>query len=333
MELMNNLWRRAKEDKKTIILPEGEEERTIVAAAKVLKEGLASLIIIGNEAAIKEHAMSLGVDITGALIIDPALSDKKEFYAEKLYELRKNKGMTMEQAAEFVKDNVHFGIMMVKLGEADGLVSGAIHTTGDLLKPAFQIIKAAPGVPIVSSFFLMMVPNCEYGDNGLLLFADCGVNPNPTAEELATIAMQTANTAKHLCGMDPKVALLSFSTKGSAEHELVSKVRKAYEIAKAADPTLEIDGELQLDAAIVPKVALQKAPGSTVAGHANVLVFPDLQAGNIGYKLVERFAKAQAIGPLCQGFDKPINDLSRGCSSDDIVQAIVVTAIQSQMGI
>lgn len=333
MELMDRLWLKAKENKKRIILPEGEEERTIVAAAKILEEGLASLTIIGNEISIKEKASALGLNLDGATLIDPATSSKKELYAEKLYELRKNKGMTMDEATEFVKDNVHFGIMMVKLGEADGLVSGAIHTTGDLLRPAFQIIKAAPGVPIVSSFFLMMVPNCEYGDNGLLLFADCGVNPNPTAEQLATIAIQTAKTAKHLCGMDPKVALLSFSTKGSAEHELVDKVKKAYEIAKATDPALAIDGELQLDAAIVPKVAQQKAPNSVVAGHANILVFPDLQAGNIGYKLVERFAKAQAIGPLCQGFDKPINDLSRGCSSDDIVKAVVVTAIQAQMGI
>jgi phosphate acetyltransferase len=333
MELMNNLWDRAKEDKRTIVLPEGNEDRTLIAAAKVLKEDLASLIIIGNEISIKDRASFLQVDLSGAMIVDPVTSDKKTLYAEKVFELRKDKGMTFEQATEFVKDNVHFGIMMVKLGEADGLVSGAIHTTGDLLRPAFQIIKAAPGVPIVSSFFIMMVPNCEYGDDGLLLFADCGVNPNPSAEELATIALQTARTAEHLCGMEPRVALLSFSTKGSAEHELVSKVKKAYELAKEADPSLIIDGELQLDAAIVPSVSLQKSPNSSVAGRANVLVFPDLQSGNIGYKLVERFAKAQAIGPICQGFDKPINDLSRGCTADDIVQAIVVTVVQSQMGI
>lgn len=331
MELMENLFLKALQNKKTIVLPEGEEDRTISAASKVLSDGLASLILIGNEKNITDKALSLKADISKAVIVDPRTSNNTNFYAEQLHELRKHKGMTLEDAQELILDNVYFATMMLKLGEADGMLSGAIHTSGDLLRPALQIIKAAPTASIVSSFFIMMVPNCEYGDNGLFLFADCGLNQNPTAEQLADIAIQTSITAKELCNMEPKIALLSFSTKGSAEHESINKIREALTIAKSLSPNLSIDGELQLDAAIIPEVALQKAPGSNVAGHANILIFPDLEAGNIGYKLVERLAKAQAIGPLCQGFAKPVNDLSRGCSVDDIVKAIVVTAVQAQI--
>jgi phosphate acetyltransferase len=330
MKFMENLFEKAKNNRKTIVLPEGEEERNIIAASKVLADDLASLVLLGNEDKIRSKAFELGVTIDKAIIVDPLLSNKKEMYAEKLYELRKNKGMTLDEAKEFVLDNVHFGIMMLKLGEVDGLVSGAIHTSGSLMKPSLQIIKSAPDAAIVSSFFIMMVPNCDFGDNGLLIFSDCGLNIDPTAEQLADIALQTAKTAKQLCNMEPRVALLSFSTKGSAQHELVDKVAKATEIAKSKNPSLSLDGELQLDAAIIPEVAALKAPDSIVAGHANILIFPNLDAGNIGYKLVERFGKAQAIGPLCQGFAKPVNDLSRGCSADDIVGAIIVTAVQAQ---
>lgn len=333
MELMKEFWKEAKSDVKRIVLPEGEEERNIIASAMIKKEGLAELILLGNTEKIKSKAKELNAEIEGIQIIDPESSEKSSVYAKEFYELRKNKGVTMEKAEKTVKDPMYFGTMMVKLGDADGLVSGAVHTTGDLLRPGLQVIKTAPGISTVSSFFIMLVPDCHYGSNGMFLFSDCAVNPNPTAEQLAAIAISTAETAKNLCNMDPKVAMLSFSTKGSAEHELVDKVRKATEIAKNLRPDLQIDGELQLDAALVKKVAGQKAPGSSVAGNANVLIFPDLQAGNIGYKLVQRLAKAEAIGPICQGFAKPINDLSRGCSPEDIVNVVAVTAVQSQKSI
>ena len=270
------------------------------------------------------------MDLKGVEIINPDKSEHINEYTEAFYELRKSKGMTMTKAEKIVRDPLYFGTMMVKLNHADGMVSGAVHTTGDLLRPGLQIIKTAPGVSVVSSFFIMMVPGSKYGEEGMLLFSDCAVNPNPNADQLAAIAIATADTAKNLCKVDPKVAMLSFSTMGSADHELVDKVRLATEKAKELRPDLDIDGEMQLDAAIVQKVADQKAPNSTVAGKANVLVFPDLQAGNIGYKLVQRFANAEAIGPICQGFDKPINDLSRGCSSDDIVKVVAITAVQAQ---
>lgn len=330
MELMKEFWEKAKSDVKKIVLPEGEEERNLLASAMIKKEGLAQLVLLGNVQKIKDKAKSLNVDIEGIEILDPESSELASVYAKELYELRKAKGVTMEKAEKIVKDPMYFGTMMVKLDHADGLVSGAVHTTGDLLRPGLQIIKTAPGISTVSSFFIMLVPDCEHGKNGMLLFSDCAVNPNPTAEQLASIAISTADTAKNLCNMEPKVAMLSFSTKGSADHELVDKVRKATEIAKQLRPDLQIDGELQLDAAIVKKVADQKAPGSSVAGQANVLIFPDLQAGNIGYKLVQRFAKAEAIGPICQGFAKPVNDLSRGCSAEDIVNVVAVTAVQAQ---
>ncbi|MEW8955049.1 phosphate acetyltransferase [Clostridium sp.] len=330
MDLMKKIWEDAKSDVRRIVLPEGDEERTLKASQDIKKEGLAEVILVGNLETIEEKAKSIGVNLEGIEIIDPDKSSKTEEYVNAFYELRKNKGMTIEKANKIVRDPLYYGTMMVKLGNADGMVSGAVHTTGDLLRPGLQIIKTAPGVSVVSSFFIMLVPNCEYGEEGMLFFSDCAVNPNPTAEQLASIAIATAETAKNLCKIDPKVAMLSFSSMGSADHELVEKVRRATEIAKELRPDLDIDGELQLDAAIVDKVAKQKAPNSKVAGKANVLIFPDLQAGNIGYKLVQRFARAEAIGPVCQGFAKPINDLSRGCSSDDIVNVVALTAVQAQ---
>lgn len=330
MELMNKLWEAAKADKRRIVLPEGDEERTIVAAEKIQEFGLALPVLVGDEKIILAKAKDLGVNLEGVEIINPELSPRLEAYVQQFYELRKNKGMTIEKAEKIVRDPLYFGTMMVKMDDADGMVSGAVHTTGDLLRPGLQIIKTAPGVSVVSSFFIMMVPGSSYGEQGMLLFSDCAVNPNPNAEQLAAIAIATADTAKRLCKIEPKVAMLSFSTLGSADHEMVDKVRKATQIAKELRPDLNIDGELQLDAAIVQKVANQKAPNSTVAGNANVLIFPDLQSGNIGYKLVQRFANAEAIGPMCQGFAKPINDLSRGCSSEDIVNVVALTAVQAQ---
>lgn len=330
MKLMNKILEVAKADKKRIVLPEGNEERTIVATEEIYKQGYAHPILVGNKEEILNKATALNADLTGVEIIDPETSENLNKYIEAFYELRKNKGMTMSKAEKIVRDPLYFGTMMVKLGDADGMVSGAVHTTGDLLRPGLQIIKTAPGVSVVSSFFIMMVPDSVYGEEGMLLFSDCAVNPNPNEDQLAAIAIATAETAKNLCKVEPRVAMLSFSTMGSADHELVSKVRTATEKAKELRPDLLIDGEMQLDAAIVESVASQKAPNSKVAGKANVLVFPDLQAGNIGYKLVQRFAKAEAIGPICQGFAKPINDLSRGCSSEDIVKVVAITAVQAQ---
>jgi phosphate acetyltransferase len=331
MTFIEKICKRAQEDKKRIVLPEGEEERTIRASEIIKNNSLAEVVLVGNKSAIQTKAADFGVNLSGIEIVDPKTSKKTDTYAKEFYELRKHKGMTLEKASQTMQDTMYFGTMMVKMNDADGLVSGAIHTTGDLLRPGMQIIKTAPGIKVVSSFFIMELPNKEYGEDGLLLFADCAVNPSPNSEELASIAISTAENAKLLCKFEPKVAMLSFSTMGSAKHELVDKVVKATEIAKNARPDLHIDGELQLDAAIVPSVGKLKAPSSTVAGNANVLVFPDLQSGNIGYKLVQRFAKAQAIGPVSQGFAKPINDLSRGCSVEDIVNVVAVTAVQAQI--
>lgn len=330
MSFVDKIWNLAQADMKKIVLPEGDEERNLKAAELIKKNAIAEVVLVGGEEKVKANAKTFGVNIEGIEIIDPETSDKTSKYAEAFYELRKNKGVTLEKAIEVVKDPVYFGTMMVKMGDVDGLVSGAVHSTGDLLRPGLQIIKTAPGIKVVSSFFVMEVPNCGYGKEGTLLFADCAVNPNPNAEELASIAISTADNAKALCGIEPKVAMLSFSSMGSAKHENVDKVRIATESAREQRPDLQIDGELQLDAAIVDKVARQKAPSSSVAGNANILVFPDLQAGNIGYKLVQRFANAKAIGPVCQGFAKPINDLSRGCSVEDIVNVVAITAIQAQ---
>jgi len=330
MSFVDKIWNLAQADMKKIVLPEGDEERNLKAAELIKKNAIAEVVLVGGEEKVKANAKTFGVNIEGIEIIDPETSDKTSKYAEAFYELRKNKGVTLEKAIEVVKDPVYFGTMMVKMDDVDGLVSGAVHSTGDLLRPGLQIIKTAPGIKVVSSFFVMEVPNCEYGKEGTLLFADCAVNPNPNAEELASIAISTADNAKALCGIEPKIAMLSFSSMGSAKHENVDKVRIATESAREQRPDLQIDGELQLDAAIVDKVAKQKAPNSSVAGNANILVFPDLQAGNIGYKLVQRFANAKAIGPVCQGFAKPINDLSRGCSAEDIVNVVAITAIQAQ---
>lgn len=330
MELMKKIWEAAKSNKKKIVLPEGNEERTIAAAQKIYDLGLAHPILVGDTNEILAKAKELDVDLSHVEIINPNEAENLQKYINAFYELRKAKGVTMEKAEKIVRDPLYFATMMVKLDDADGMVSGAVHTTGDLLRPGLQIIKTAPGVSCVSSFFIMEVPNSPYGDNGLLFFADCAVNPMPNEDMLASIAIATADNARLLSKIDPKVAMLSFSTMGSADHEVVDKVRNATIKAKELRPDLDIDGELQLDAAIVPKVAKQKAPESIVAGNANILVFPDLQAGNIGYKLVQRFANAEAIGPVCQGFAKPINDLSRGCSSEDIVNVVALTAVQAQ---
>lgn len=331
MSFIDEIKERAKQDIKTIVLPESEDERTLRAAAKILEEKTANLILIGEEATIKADTEKYGVNIDGATIINPETSDKLEEYVNTLYELRKAKGMTPETAREaLLKDRTTFGVMVLKTGGADGLVSGACHSTANTLRPALQILRTAPGAKLVSGFFIMDVPNCEFGYNGTFAFADCGLNQDPDSESLAAIANDTANTFRTLVGAEPKVAFLSHSTKGSAKHPLVDKVVNAVEIAHQQYPDLVCDGELQLDAAIVPSVAASKAPGSPVAGQANVLIFPNLDGGNIGYKLVQRLAKAEAYGPMLQGIAKPVNDLSRGCSWEDIVGVVALTAVQAQ---
>ncbi len=328
MAIIDKIKAKAKADLKHIVLPEGEEVRNVQAAVMIRDQGLAKLTLLGDPAKVKEVAA--GADLTDIEIVNPATSDKQALYAATLYDLRKAKGMTEEEAAQKVTDPMYYGIMMVKLGDADGLVSGAIHSTGDMLRPALQIIKSKPGMKTVSSCFLMELKDKSFGDDGVMIFSDCGVIPDPDAEQLANIALGAADSARSLAGMEPRVAMLSFSTKGSAKHDDVTKVQEATRIAHEMDPELELDGELQLDAALVEKVGQLKAPGSKVAGHANTLVFPDLGAGNIGYKLVQRLAHAEAYGPILQGIAKPCNDLSRGCSAEDIVATVAITACQAQ---
>ncbi len=309
-------------DKKTIVLPEGEDPRTIEAAKQIVAEDLANLVILGNPAEI---------DVAGAVVVDPVSDERAEAYAQKFAELRAKKGVTLEQAREQVKDATYFGTMMVKMGDADGLVSGACHSTADTLRPALQILKTAPGTKLVSAFFIMCTEKTEFGEDGTVLFADCGLNINPTANELAEIAHASAKSWEAFMSTPARVALLSYSTMGSAGGETAKKVQEATSIVKELYPAVDADGDLQLDAALVPSVASLKAPDSEVAGAANVLVFPNLEAGNIGYKLVQRFAGAEAYGPILQGIAKPVNDLSRGCSAEDIVGVVAITATQAQM--
>lgn len=331
MGFIDEIKNKAKQSKKTIILPESEDKRTLQAAEVALKEGIANIILVGDPEKIAKDAKELGVNLTGASIVNPSTSDKLQSYIDLLVELRKAKGMTPEKAKELLTTNfLYYGVTMVKAGDADGMVAGACHATADVLRPSLQILKTAPGTKLVSAFFLMVVPDCEYGEDGLFVFGDCGLNQNPTSEELAAIAASSAKSFKSLAGKEPVVAMLSHSSKGSAKHADVDKVVEATRIAKETNPELKIDGELQLDAAIVPSIGSAKAPGSDVAGKANVLIFPDLDAGNIGYKLVQRLAKAEAYGPMTQGIAKPVNDLSRGCSFEDIVGVIAITAVQCQ---
>ena len=330
MELVEQLIARAKANKQRIVLPEGTEERTLKAANQILTDGVADLIILGNVDEIHELAKQWGLgNIDKATIIDPATSPKKEEYAELLAELRKKKGMTIEEARKKVLDPLYFGCMIIKSGDADGQLAGARNTTGNVLRPALQIIKTAPGITCVSGAMLLLTHAPECGDNGVLVMGDVAVTPVPDANQLAQIAVCTARTAKAVAGIDPRVAMLSFSTKGSAKHEVVDKVVEALGIAKELDPTLKIGGELQADAALVPSVGASKAPGSEIAGKANVLVVPSLEVGNIGYKLVQRLGHATAIGPILQGIARPVNDLSRGCSVDDVYKMIAITANQA----
>lgn len=331
MNLIEKIIERAKSNKQRIVLPEALEERTITAADKALADGLAELILLGNIDQIHALAQKLGLkNIDKATLIDPATSEKREEYAQLLFELRKKKGMTIEQAREKVLDPLYFGCLIIKSGDADGQISGALSTTGDTLRPALQIIKCSPGITCVSGAMLMITQTPQYGEDGVLVIGDVAVTPMPDANQLAQIAVCTAQTARSVAGFDdPRVAMLSFSTKGSAKHEVCDKVIEATVLAKQLDPSLKVDGELQADAALVPSVGQKKAPGSEIAGNANVLVFPNLEVGNIGYKLVQRLGNADAIGPILQGIARPVNDLSRGCSVDDIYKMVAITACQA----
>ena len=332
MGFIDRIKDRARQDVKKIVMPESNDRRTLIAAHKILKENIADIIMVGKEDKIMEGAKWLELDLSRISVVNPENTDKFDLYADTLYELRKNKGMTPEKARErLLTDYLMFGVMMVKMKDADGMVAGACHATADVLRPSLQVLKTAPGVELVSGFFILDVPNCEYGSNGTFLFADCGLNQDPNAEELAAIANSSSKSFTNLVGAKPIIAMLSHSTKGSAKHELVDKVVQATEIARDKYPYLSIDGELQTDAAIIPSVAATKAPGSEIAGHANVLIFPNLDAGNIGYKLVERLAKAEAYGPMLQGLSRPVNDLSRGCTAEDIVGVVALTAVQAQI--
>ena len=330
MSFIEGIKEKAKKDLKTIVLPEAEDIRTLRATEIINKEKFAKVVLIGNVEDVEKMLQENNIDIGETKVINPENSEKTEIYAEKLYDLRKEQGMTKEEARKLVLNPVYFGMMMVKLEEADGLVSGAAHSTADTLRPALQIIKTKPGTKLVSTFAAIDVPNCEFGENGLFFFSDCGLNQNPNSEELAQIAISTAHSFKEMVGNEPKVAMLSYSTMGSAKADEVTKVQEATKLAKEQAPEIMLDGEMQLDAALVPSIAKSKAPESKVAGNANVLIFPELEAGNIGYKLVERHAKAEAYGPICQGIAKPVNDLSRGCKAEDIVGVVAITAVQAQ---
>jgi phosphate acetyltransferase len=330
MELLDSIKMNARKHNKRIVLPEGYEERTVKAADIALAEGLAQIILLGDPAEIRSHAAKLGLkNLAKATIVNPVSHAKKEQYADLMVELRKSKGMTKEEALRLIEDPLYLGVLMIKSGDADGEVSGADHATGDVLRPAFHYVKTAPGISVVSGAFIMIIPDKSFGDNGILVFADGAVHPNPTDTELAEIAVASARTAKVIAGMEPRVAILSFSTKGSAKHEMVDKVISATKIAQQMAPEFMIDGELQGDAALVESIGQKKAPGSKIAGKANVLIFPDLNCGNIAYKLVQRLAHAEAIGPILQGMAAPINDLSRGCSVSDIVSMIAIAANQA----
>ena len=331
MSLIERIIARAQSNRQRIVLPESFEERTITAADRALADGLADIILIGNKEKVLAYAASLGLEhIAQATIIDPATSEKTEEYAQLLFQLRQKKGMTLEKAREVVLDPLYFGCLIIKSGDADGQISGALSTTGETLRPALQIIKCAPGITCVSGAMLLITQTPQYGQEGVLVVGDVAVTPMPDANQLAQIAVCTAQTAKSVAGFeDPRVAMLSFSTKGSASHEVVDKVVEATALAKEMDPALKIDGELQADAALVPSVGFKKAPGSEIAGKANVLVFPCLEVGNIAYKLVQRLGQADAIGPILQGIARPVNDLSRGCSVDDIYKMIAITACQA----
>lgn len=324
---IETLKAKAKADVKTIVLAEGEDLRTIKAAAIVKAEGYSKTVLLGNVEKIKAMALEEGLDIDGIEVIDPA--EGNEEFAELFAELRKSKGVTIEQARETVKDPLYYGVMMVKTGKVDGMVAGAVNSSANVIRPSLQILKTAPNTKLVSAFFIMNVPDCEYGANGTFIFGDSGLNQDPNAEELAEIAISSAASFKTLVGEEPKVAMLSYSTYGSAKHDLVTKVQEATKLAKEKAPELAVDGELQFDAAVVPSVAAQKAPASDVAGKANVMIFPDLNAGNIGYKLVQRLAKAEAYGPILQGIAAPVNDLSRGCTAEDIAGVVAITAVQA----
>ena len=332
MSFIEEIKQRAKKEIKTIVLPEAEDIRILKATEQVLKEQYANIVLVGKQEEIEKKAKENNLSIQGAKIVDPTNSENYEEYVNLLYELRKHKGMTIEKAKELVKDPVYYGMLMVKdeKTEADGLVSGAAHSTSDTLRPALQILKTAPDTKLVSAFFVMVVPNCEYGEKGTFVFADSGLNENPDAENLSEIAISSSKSFKQLVEKEPKVAMLSYSTYGSAKSELTEKVIEATKLVKEKEPTMLVDGELQLDSAIVPEIAAFKAPNSPLKGEANVLVFPNLDTGNIGYKLVQRLAKAEAYGPLCQGIAKPVNDLSRGCSSEDVAGVIAITAVQAQ---
>lgn len=330
MSFIEEMKKRASSSIKTIVLPEANDKRVLAASQTVMKEKFAKVVLVGNKEEAEQVAKENEIDISGVEFVEPAKSAKYDEYVQAFYELRKAKGMTEEKAKELMLDSTHFAMMMVKSGEVDGLVSGAAHSTADTLRPALQILKTAPNTKLVSAFFVMCVPDCKYGENGVFVFSDCGLNENPDAESLSEIAISSSKSFEQLVGKKSEVAMLSYSTYGSAKSELTQKVIDATNLVKEKMPELAVDGELQLDAAIIPEVAASKAKGSPVAGHANTLIFPDLNAGNIGYKLVQRLAKAEAYGPLCQGIAKPVNDLSRGCSADDIVGVIAITAVQAQ---